>query len=167
MTLLGRTIRALGPKRVCSLWGYSLGYCYALARDPADPDHPDNTGTERDPWTRMVALLETLATYPRHRPLLREWEIEARALFDRLLNRDDPDPVTDQVVIERAAACVREHGEAIAAALEAANETGDWSGALREVTEAQAEIDRLAGAVHRRAEEAPAAAGSPQLRRIG
>lgn len=152
-TLIGRTIRALGAKHVQKLWGYTLGYIYALARDPSDPDHPDNTGTERDPLTRIEMLLEKLATYPRHRWLLKEWKLHFDALFDRLLDRDDPDDSTNAAIIAHTASSMKEGGEAAAAAVSAAQASGCWTEAVDQVMEHAAHADRLARAVMRRAEQ--------------
>lgn len=164
-TLLGRTIRELGPKRAAPAMGYQLGYTYALARDPADPEHPDNSGTETDPWMRVVGLLEVASTYPRMRPLLREWRLVMDELFARLLDRAEDDPANDEHLIADAAVCARESGEAVAATLTQARESGDYADALREVLEAQEALDHLARALQRRLAEEPQTKAVPLRRR--
>ena len=151
-TLLGRTIRDLGAKRAATALGYSLGYTYALARDSADPAHPDYSGTESDPVARIVALLERVSSYPHLRPLLREWDLYFNALMERLLERSG-DPAGDDVLIADAAACAKETGEAVSATLIQAVAAGDYSDALREVLEAAEAMDRLARALQRRQDQ--------------
>ena len=88
-TLMGRTIRSLGAKKVARLWGMSLSYVYAIARDPADPEHPDNTGTDSDPDTRRRDLLEAMAAHPHLRPLLKEWlDRNLPYLIERLVRKE-------------------------------------------------------------------------------
>lgn len=165
MTLLGRTIFALGAKRAARALSLSLGYCYALARPAADPAHPENTGTERDPLTRIESLLETLSTHPRHRPLLREWQLHFDALFRRLLDRDEAEPVDDAHIILDAADCAKESGEAVAETLRRAAEHGHYGEALREVTEAIDRLEHVARALRRRAEEDRGTPALPLRRR--
>lgn len=129
----------------------SLGYVYALARDPADPAHPENTGAERDPVTRLVSLLETVSTYPHLRPLLREWALYFEALMARLLDRQE-DPAGNETLVAHAAACARESGEAVAATLAHATDSGDFAVALREVLEAAEAVNRLARTLLRHGE---------------
>lgn len=165
-TLMGRTIRAIGAKKVARLWGMSLGYVYAIARDPADPEHPDNTGTDADPDTRRRDLLEAVAAHPLLRPLLREWRLRDEAFYARVLDHDEPMTVTDEQVIRHAASCAKESGEGVQSAIIAAMNSNDpdrWRAAQSEVAQAETELHALGLAITRRLE---ALEEGVQLRRM-
>lgn len=138
-SLFGRLIYAVGPKEAARLLGLSLGHTYAITRDPMDPEHPDNTGTPGDYWTKVRTLLEVASSHPDERPLLLEWKLEFDVLMERLLDGGDPHAGLPSVP-EACGAAAKEWGEAVSAALA----SRDRQHALAEVLEARAKLDALA-----------------------
>lgn len=147
-SLLAETIYALGPKRSAQALGYSLGYCYALARDTADPEHPDNTGVEVAPWDRHVTLMEAVSTYPHLRPLLHRWRLQSDALFDRLLDHKEAVPVPHATLQLWAGAYAEDAGQTVNECIK----EGDDEAALREALQDLEHLKRIIAALHARIE---------------
>lgn len=115
--LYRETVEVAGVKRVARALGLSDRMVYLLARDPMDPEHPDQTGAARNDLDRLVTLLEVVSTLPSARPLLHKWRAFFEQLFDRLIYRQEPGPCSHDRVVELASIAIKEHGEAMGEAI--------------------------------------------------
>lgn len=138
--LYRRTVEAIGVKKYIAATGLSMGHVYRCMRSPMDVENPDGTGADRIDWDRFVLTMELLHALPDEKPLLMEWELEARELFGRLLRHEVPRLVTHEALLAIVAKCAKEAGEATAEALTA----GNRALAIQAATEASQEYAKLA-----------------------
>lgn len=97
-----RLARALGIRRVDSV--------YRLARHPADIEDPDGTGARND-FDRIEAVIEAAVLRPGGRALVRQIQIWFEALFRRVLDGWQPEPLTDCRLMQKTATAVSEFGD--------------------------------------------------------
>lgn len=104
--LYQKTAEVIGHKRLASALNVSVAHTYNLTADPLS----QNVAV-RDDADRLTSMLEALSTHPHGKPALVLWELHFSELFDRLVRRETPEPLTPETVITEAQKAITEFGE--------------------------------------------------------
>lgn len=98
--------KAIGHKQLADALNISLGHTYVLTADPLAIDAPVRNDIER-----LTTLIQALATHPNARPTLILFRLYFKELFARVLDREEPTPLTPETVCAETQEAIGQFGE--------------------------------------------------------
>lgn len=135
--LMAAIANQIGVRRIARATGRHERTIYYWTHDPLTAEGAEGHTNLFD-WNEQ--LFTEMAGVPRARGELLRSEDWFRRLFNRLLRREDPEPITDGELLRRCAVAAREHGQALAELLDGDD---DDAAALREALEARDALDQV------------------------
>lgn len=98
--------KAIGHKQLADALNVSVGHTYVLTADPLAIDAPVRNDVER-----LTTLVQTLATHPSARSTLILFRLYFKELFARVLDREEPKPLTPETMCAEVQEVVSQFGE--------------------------------------------------------